>query len=279
MFDTARDESTVVRIGRRLAERTRTAVRRSRLGTHLGRIASDGKAGSAAADGSTTSPAGDDSATPPTDDNSTGSPTADDSSVSSPLETLLAGSAIRGVVTETNSRLRTGASRARITTFGRSGRQYVTSSFGYRWLTAEPDPDVIVIDLRETRTIGPFIAALDRALDGLATAASTSVIADFAARIGGSVRDRPIAIASLFVLSALVLSIVVLGTALSPALFGLQLVIAIVAVIGLRSRQSLEDLLETRIVRLLAAAFEPPEPPADEKRTDDQTDETDDDQR
>jgi hypothetical protein len=31
----------------------------------------------------------------------------------------------------------------------------------YRWLTAEPEPDVIVIDLRETYTVAPFIAVLD----------------------------------------------------------------------------------------------------------------------
>jgi hypothetical protein len=31
----------------------------------------------------------------------------------------------------------------------------------YRWLTTEPEPDVIVIDLRETYTVGPFIAVLD----------------------------------------------------------------------------------------------------------------------
>ena len=31
----------------------------------------------------------------------------------------------------------------------------------WNWLTAEPDPDVIVIDLRETLTVGPIIAVLD----------------------------------------------------------------------------------------------------------------------
>lgn len=35
-------------------------------------------------------------------------------------------------------------------------------SWLYRWLTAEPDPQVVVIDLRETYTVGPLIAALDR---------------------------------------------------------------------------------------------------------------------
>ena len=39
-----------------------------------------------------------------------------------------------------------------------------------RWLTAEPDPDVIVIDLRETRTVGPFILALDYVVDRLVAA-------------------------------------------------------------------------------------------------------------
>ena len=41
----------------------------------------------------------------------------------------------------------------------------VQGSFLYRWLTAEPDPEVIVIDLRETYTVGPFIAILDRVVE------------------------------------------------------------------------------------------------------------------
>ncbi|WP_132057793.1 hypothetical protein [Halorussus amylolyticus] len=40
--------------------------------------------------------------------------------------------------------------------------RWIRHSFVYRWLTKEPDPDVIVIDLRETHTVGPFIAVLDR---------------------------------------------------------------------------------------------------------------------
>lgn len=38
------------------------------------------------------------------------------------------------------------------------------SSFLYRWLTAEPDPDVVIIDLSETWTAGPIIAILDRTI-------------------------------------------------------------------------------------------------------------------
>jgi hypothetical protein len=36
-----------------------------------------------------------------------------------------------------------------------------------QWLTTEPDPDVIVIDLRETVTVGPIVLALDRLVRSL----------------------------------------------------------------------------------------------------------------
>lgn len=37
----------------------------------------------------------------------------------------------------------------------------VRSSYLYRWLTKEPEPEVIVIDLRETYTVGPFISVIE----------------------------------------------------------------------------------------------------------------------
>jgi hypothetical protein len=37
----------------------------------------------------------------------------------------------------------------------------------HRWLTAEPDPDVIVVDLRETVTVGPVILVLDRIVESV----------------------------------------------------------------------------------------------------------------
>lgn len=41
----------------------------------------------------------------------------------------------------------------------------VQNSWLYGWLTAEPEPEVIVIDLRETYTVGPFIRILDWAIE------------------------------------------------------------------------------------------------------------------
>lgn len=64
--------------------------------------------------------------------------------------------------TTLRSTLETAASTSGIATATKILARYVRHSFLYRWLTTEPDPDVIVIDLRETYTVGPLIALLDR---------------------------------------------------------------------------------------------------------------------
>ncbi|QLG60231.1 hypothetical protein [Halorarum salinum] len=43
----------------------------------------------------------------------------------------------------------------------------VRNSFIYRWLTKEPEPEVFVIDLRETWTVGPVIRLLDHVIVGV----------------------------------------------------------------------------------------------------------------
>ena len=50
---------------------------------------------------------------------------------------------------------------------GKRATRFVKHSWLYGWLTAEPEPEVIVIDLRETWTVGPFIAILDRVIETL----------------------------------------------------------------------------------------------------------------
>lgn len=39
-------------------------------------------------------------------------------------------------------------------------RQWIHNAWGYRWLTAEPEPDIIVIDLRDTVVFGPILQVL-----------------------------------------------------------------------------------------------------------------------
>ena len=50
------------------------------------------------------------------------------------------------------------------------------NSFLYRWLTNEPEPGVIVVDLRATYTVGPIIEILDRLVDALAPLWRTSTL-------------------------------------------------------------------------------------------------------
>jgi len=57
-------------------------------------------------------------------------------------------------------------------------------SYGYRWLTAEPDPSVVVIDLRETRTVGPFVRLLEWGIEPIERAWTRSRLASLTAGIG-----------------------------------------------------------------------------------------------
>lgn len=160
-------------------------------------------------------------------------------------------------------RLEAAISQSRIAAIGRTCHRYVTASWCYRWLTAEPDPDVVVIDLRETKTVGPIIAGGDRLATALQRATPSSTVVNGTADAATTVRDRPLGAAGLVVLSATATSLgsLALGGALStPALLG-HLFVAGLAALGLRSNSSLEDLRETKPARILAAAFEPPEPP------------------
>ena len=71
------------------------------------------------------------------------------------LETIVQRSQLVSALTQT--------SESTVVSAVRRGGQWIadaaTHSFLYRWLTKEPE--VIVIDLRETWTVGPFIALLD----------------------------------------------------------------------------------------------------------------------
>jgi hypothetical protein len=60
------------------------------------------------------------------------------------------------------ARLHTSASNSALAHVLALFTTWVCNSFIYNWLTKEPEPDVIVIDLRETYTVGPVIAILDR---------------------------------------------------------------------------------------------------------------------
>lgn len=75
-------------------------------------------------------------------------------------------------------------------TVSRTVGHWTRGSWLYRWLTAEPDPEVIVIDLRETYTVGPFVRLLDRSAPVVGAVVRESVTWTVARRAADAVERR-----------------------------------------------------------------------------------------
>ncbi|WP_459191160.1 hypothetical protein [Halosimplex sp. J119] len=137
------------------------------------------------------------------------------------------------------------------------------ASWLYNWLTAEPDPDIVVIDLRETYVVGPVIRILDWAFDifgrGWEHARSGRLFEEFYRLLV----DRPIQIGSAAVLAAVVAGLamtIVLGSPTRETI-GFGLLAASVALAGTRIRVSWDEVTDSQTYELLVALLEPPEPP------------------
>lgn len=156
-------------------------------------------------------------------------------------------------------RVRRAIANSRLAAAGATFRRYVESSLSYRWLTTAPDSK-LVIDLRDTRTVGPPVRAIDRLFSELAPSITTSAVVKFVCGFGSLVQTRPVYTISLFVFPISVASLLTLTftDALSISLLLGHLLAAGLATIGLHSQRKLKDVLEMRIVRFLVAAFQPP---------------------
>ena len=167
---------------------------------------------------------------------------------------------------------RQSVTRSRTYALGRRGRRFVTSSWLYEWLTAEPEPEVIVIDLRETRIVGAVLGVLDRVVTRLTQDLLPALPSATATRVSYWLRNRaaarPLRIVSIGVALVANLGLLVVLTGesdpLQPATL-LLLAMLLAAARGFRSTISWTELTNTtwyqRTTSALAAAFEPPEPP------------------
>jgi hypothetical protein len=128
-------------------------------------------------------------------------------------------------------------------------------------LTAEPDPDVVVTDLRETVFIGPILTALDRFLTPLAQqwkrARAKSLYDVSSERFAA----RPIQAVSTLVLVMTLVNILLLAID-SPSLdaVGSRLIVLSLALAGTRVTASLDQLSEMRIYESPVALLAPLEP-------------------
>ena len=170
-----------------------------------------------------------------------------------------------------DSRVVTALERAgdRIAELGRSeiterlaarGRCVVTDSYVYRWLTADPDPEVIVIDLRETHTVGPVVAILDRVLAWLAEATTSSNAVALVRSMGAEFRAAPVRLvaATVAVVCATALFVVTAFGGLGVLPTVVLVVLAFAGLAGTQVTASWGDLVDSRVGQLVAAALEPP---------------------
>lgn len=128
-----------------------------------------------------------------------------------------------------------------------------------RWFLAEPDPEVIVIDLRETYTIGPIIRVLDWTIDRGNQLAERTGLTAVAERTAQRIEAEPLYLTG-WLLFACALGGLLAGIK-SGNLSGSWLLLAGLSLLLTRERRSASELAETRVGRALIAAFEPPEPP------------------
>ncbi|MFC7248504.1 hypothetical protein ACFQJ5_01410 [Halomicroarcula sp. GCM10025324] len=184
-------------------------------------------------------------------------------------ERMYDGSYVYGVVSQSErlqNRLRTSYDRSALGRGVETLGSITRHSFLFRWLTAEPDPDVIVIDLRETVTVGPLLAVLDSVLSVLTDAWSSSRFRTVTTAIERHLRTRPVRIGSFVLFLALAMTTLVsLATATLTTLeFGIRFGLLTVFAVGTRITHSWRDITESRIYRLLLTIIEPPEMPEDD---------------
>ena len=190
--------------------------------------------------------------------------------LSSPVRSWLAGSTLRRFAGWINRRLGSTVSGSRTLAGLSMVEHWVLSSWLYRWLTAEVEPNVVVIDLRETVTVRPVLVAIGASIDVFTTGRRTSTTWQSFERARERFVDAPVRYASLFALFVLLgaTAASVVRGALSAGGIWPRLVLAVAFLLGTRIDRSWADVRTSRPVQLLIAALEPPEPPGERRQHD-----------
>ena len=144
-----------------------------------------------------------------------------------------------------------------------ASRRFAKTSWLYRWLTAEPTPEVIVIDLRDTLAIAPVIHTLDRLIRDAIAVVPTSGWARLAYRLRARFFKQPIRILSAGVIAVVLVALLALtvsGATLGFEVIGLAAVL-LVAARGTQSTYTWAQLTAMPWYQVLNAVVSPPEPP------------------
>jgi hypothetical protein len=188
--------------------------------------------------------------------------------VADSLRAWVAASWLAGVWTTVTSTLGTATGDSALTRGVRTVERCVRNASLYRWLTKEPEPDVIVIDLRDTYAVGPVIALLDRLQPVAECVWLSSGLRRLAGGATAALRDAPVRTASIAAAAAVFANaaLVALTGSLSTAGVLARGVAFGLALAGTQITTPWEELAKASTVRLLRAALEPPEPPEERDR-------------
>ncbi|EJN57928.1 hypothetical protein [Halogranum rubrum] len=172
-----------------------------------------------------------------------------------------AGSVLVRVAQRLRGTVARAVSNSRLERSGRVAHSWLRESYLFRWLTAEPDPQVVVVDLRQSVVVGPLVRALDWTLSRLIASSSHSRTVQFGADSAGAIRRAPLRIAGfVFCIAALTsLSLAALSGRLSITDVGVSVFVFLVGLVGTQIQVSLSQLAEARTVQLVLAVLEPPE--------------------
>ena len=163
-------------------------------------------------------------------------------------------------------RAATATRRSRVAALIRWTGRAAQGSWLYRWLTAEPETEVVVIDLRETVIIGPLLGVLDAVLEPLVSHWQEGVSGRLLARLREEFLAGPVQLASTAACVAVLTVLLFLVAVGSPSSTGgVLLVLLAPALAGTRVRLSADELgdelADANVTDWLAALLAPPEPP------------------
>lgn len=147
----------------------------------------------------------------------------------------------------------------RLDAIDRALLQIVHGSRLHGWLTADPDPELIVIDLRETYTIGPIIALLDRVASTVDVSPLTTTVGDLIRRIVAA-PARAVGGVLCLAFSASLLATIAAGDLTWPVYLFHALGLGL-GLVAFRERRNAASLAEAPVWGTLLAVFAPPPAP------------------
>ena len=129
----------------------------------------------------------------------------------------------------------------------------------YRWLTKKPDREEVVLDLRESYTLGPVVALFGRLPEPLKHTWRASNVGRVFAVTSASARDAPVRMVAIVCGVAVFTNTVLLMASGLPSEGDLltRVILIGLALAGTRSEASWNDVAQARTVRLGVAALEP----------------------